>query len=142
MSQSESSTIYCFVDESKCLIMSQSKVSTMHCSVEKSKCLIMSQSRVSIMHHSAEKSECLIMSQNRDSTMHHSAEEMKKASFMKKKVNASENHFVAIQNDSDKTDNAVLKSMKIHKCFNSSIQNDVLISSFVDFASYSFKSLT
>ncbi len=56
----------------------------------------MSQSRVSIMRRSAEKSECLIMSQNRDSTMRRSAEEMKKALFMKEKVNASESHFIAI----------------------------------------------
>jgi len=73
------------------------------------------------MHHSAEKSECLIMNQNKDSTMRCSAEEMKKALFIKEKVNASESHFVAIQNDSDETDDAVLKSMKIHKCFNSLI---------------------
>ncbi len=114
----------------------------MHHSVEKSKCLIISQSKVSIMHHSAEKSKCLIMNQNRDSTMHHSAEEMKKALFMKKKVNASKSCFVAIQNDSDETDDAVLKFMKIYKCFNSLIWNNVLISSFVNIASYSFKSLT
>jgi len=73
------------------------------------------------MHHSAEKSKCLIMNQNRDSTMHHSAEEMKKALFMKKKVNALKSCFVAIQNDSDETDDAVLKFMKIYKCFNSLI---------------------
>jgi len=94
------------------------------------------------MYHSAEKSECLIMNQNRDSTMHRFAEEMKKALFTRKKVNALKNCFIAIQNDSDETDDTVLKSMKIHKCFNSSIQNDVLISSFVNFASYSFESLT
>ncbi len=110
-----------FADESECLIMNQSRVLTMHHSVEKSECLIMSQSRVSIMHHSTEKSKCLIMSQNRDSTMHHSAEEMKKALFMREKVNASESHFVAIQNDSDKINDTVLKSMKIHKRFNSLI---------------------
>jgi len=81
----------------------------------------MNQSRVSIMHHSAEKIECLIMSQNRDSTMHHSAEEMKKTLFTREKVNASESHFVAIQNDLNETDDAVLKSMKIHKHFNSLI---------------------
>ncbi len=114
----------------------------MHRSVKKSECLIMNQSRISIMHCSAEKIECLIMSQNKDLTMCHSAEEMKKALFMRKKVNTSKSHFIAIQNDSDETDDAVLKSMKIHKRFNSSIQNDVLISSFVDSASYSFKSLT
>jgi len=73
--------------------------------------------------------------------MRRSAEEMKKALFTREKVNASENHFVAIQNDSDETDDAVSKFMKIHKRFNSSIQNDVLISSFIDFASYSFESL-
>jgi len=65
------------------------------------------------MHCSAEKSKCLIMNQNRNSTMHCSAEEMKKALFTREKVNASESHFVAIQNDSDETDDAVLKSMKI-----------------------------
>jgi len=81
----------------------------------------MSQSKVLIMYHFAEKSECLIMSQNKDSTMHHSAEEIKKALFTRKKVNASENCFVAIQNNSDETDDAVLKFMKIHKCFNSTI---------------------
>jgi len=142
MSQSRDSTMHHSVEKSECLIMSQSRVSTMHCSVEKSKCLIMSQSRDSTMHHSVKKSECLIMSQNRNSTMRRSAEEMKKALFIREKVNASENHFVAIQNDSDETDDAVLKSTRIHKCFNSLIQNDVLTSSFVDFASYSFKSLT
>ncbi len=94
------------------------------------------------MHCSAEKSKCLIMNQNRNSTMHHSAEEMKKALFMKEKVNASKSCFVAIQNDLNETDNAVLKSTKIHKRFNSSIWNNVLISSFVNFASYFFKSLT
>ncbi len=73
------------------------------------------------MHHSAEKSEFLIMSQNRDLTMHHSAEEMKKALFTREKVNASENYFIAIQNNLNETDDAVLKSMKIHKCFNLSI---------------------
>jgi len=82
------------------------------------------------MCYSAEKSECLIMNQSRDSIMHHSAEE-KKALLTREKVNASENHFVAIQNDSNETDDAVLKFMKIHKCFNSSIQNNVLISSFI-----------
>jgi len=81
----------------------------------------MSQNRVLIMRCSAEKSECLIMSQNRNSTMHHSAEEIKKALFTREKVNASENHFIAIQNDSDETDDVVSKSMKIHKCFNSLI---------------------
>jgi len=81
----------------------------------------MSQSKVSTMHHSVEKSKCLIMSQNRDSTMRRSAEEMKKALFTRKKVNASESCFVAIQNDSNETDDAVLKFMKIHKYFNSSI---------------------
>jgi len=90
---------------------------------------------------SAEKSECLIMSQSRDSTMHHFAEE-KKALLTREKVNASESHFVAIQNDLDEAENAVSKSTKIHKCFNSLIQNDVLISSFVNFANYSFKNLT
>ncbi len=74
--------------------------------------------------------------------MHHSAEEMKKALFTRKKVNASESHFVAIQNDSDEADDAVLKFMKIHKCFNSLIQNNVLILNFVNFASYFFESLT
>jgi len=74
--------------------------------------------------------------------MHHSAEEMKKALFTRKKVNASESHFVAIQNNSDEADDAVLKFMKIHKCFNSLIQNNVLILNFVNFASYSFESLT
>jgi len=73
------------------------------------------------MHHSAEKSECLIMNQNRDLTMHHSAEEMKKALFMKEKVNASKSYFVAIQNNSDKTNDIVLKFTKIHKHFNSLI---------------------
>jgi len=73
------------------------------------------------MHHSAEKSKCLIMNQNRNSTMHHFAEEMKKALFTRKKVNASKNHFIAIQNNSDETDDTVLKFMKIHKCFNSLI---------------------
>jgi len=101
--------------------MSQSKDSTMCHSVEKSECLIMSQNRVSIMRCFVEKSECLIMSQNRDSTMRRSAEEMKKALFMKEKVNASESYFVAIQNDSNEADDAVLKSTRIHKCFNSSI---------------------
>jgi len=90
---------------------------------------------------SAEKSECLIMSQSRDSIMHRSAEE-KKALLTREKVNASKNHFVAIQNDSDETDDTVLKFMKIHKHFNSLIQNDVLILSFVDLASYSFENLT
>ncbi len=113
----------------------------MHRSVEKSECLIMSQSRVLIMCCSAEKSECLIMSQSKDSTIHHFAEE-KKALLTREKVNASEIHFVAIQNDSDDADDAVLKSTKIHKCFNLLIQNDVLISSFVNFANYSFKNLT
>jgi len=101
----------------------------------------MSQSRVSIICCSAEKNECLIMNQSRDSTMHHSAEE-KKALIMKKKVIALKSCFVAIQNDSDETDDAVSKFMKIHKCFNSLIQNDILILSFVDFASYFFKNLT
>ncbi len=162
MSQSRVSTMHCFVEKNECLIMNQSRVSTMHHSVEKSECLIMNQSKDSTMHHSvkkneclimnqskvsimhcfAEKSECLIMSQNRDLIVHHSAEEMKKALFTREKVNASESHFVAIQNDSDETDDAVSKSTRIHKCFNSLIQNDVLTSSFVDFASYSFKSLT
>jgi len=94
------------------------------------------------MHYSAEKSECLIMSQSENLTMHHSAEEMKKALFMREKVNASESHFIAIQNNSDETDDTVLKSTKIYKCFNSLIQNDVLILSFVDLASYFFKNLT
>jgi len=94
------------------------------------------------MHYSAEKSECLIMSQSKSLTMHHSAEEMKKALFMKEKVNTLKNCFVAIQNDSNETDDAVLKFMKIHKCFNSLIQNNVLTSSFVDFANYSFENLT
>ncbi len=142
MNQSESSTICCLADKSECLIMSQNRVLTMHCSVNESECLIMNQNRVSTMHCSVKKSECLIMSQNRDSTMRRSAEEMKKALFTRKKVNASESCFVAIQNDSNETDDAVLKFMKIHKYFNSSIWNNVLISSFVDFASYSFKSLT
>ncbi len=109
--------------------------------IEKNECLIMSQSRDSIMCCSAEKSECLITNQSKDSTMHHFAEK-KKALITREKVNASENHFVAIQNDLNETDDAVLKFMKIHKCFNSLIQNDVLISSFVDFASYLFKNLT
>ena len=130
------------VKKSECLIMSQKRVSTIHCFVEKNECLIMSQSKVLIMHHSAEKSECLIMNQNRDLTMHHSAEEMKKALFMKEKVNASKSYFVAIQNNSDKTNDIVLKFTKIHKHFNSLIWNNVLISSFVDFASYFFESLT
>ncbi len=142
MSQSRILTMHHSVEKNECLIMSQNKDSTMRCSVKKSKCLIMNQSRVSIMRRSAEKSECLIMSQNRDLTMRRSAEEMKKALFTREKVNASESCFVAIQNNSDETDDAVLKFMRIHKCFNSSIWNDVLISSFVDFASYSFKSLT
>ncbi len=142
MSQSRVSTMHCSVEKIECLIMSQSKDSTMCHSVEKSECLIMSQNRVSIMRCFVEKSECLIMSQNRDSTMRRSAEEMKKALFMKEKVNASESYFVAIQNDSNEADDAVLKSTRIHKCFNSSIWNDVLTSSFVDFASYFFKSLT
>ena len=94
-----------------------------------------------IICHSAEKSKCLIMNQSRDSTMYHSAEE-KKALITRKKVNALKNHFVAIQNDSDKINDAVLKFIKVHKHFNSSILNDVLISSFVNFASYSFKNLT
>jgi len=142
MNQSKDSTMHHSVEKNECLIMNQSKDSTMHHSVEKNECLIMSQSRVLIMHHSAEKSECLIMSQNKDSTMHHFAEEMKKALFIREKVNASESCFIAIQNDSDETDDAVLKSMKIYKHFNLLIQNDVLILSFVNFASYSFKSLT
>jgi len=142
MNQSRVSTMHHSVKKNECLIMNQSKDSTMHHSVQKNECLIMSQSRVLIMHHSAEKSECLIMSQNKDSTMHHFAEEMKKALFIREKVNASESCFIAIQNDSDETDDAVLKSMKIHKHFNLLIQNDVLILSFVNFASYSFKSLT
>ena len=142
MSQSKSSTMCHFADKNECLIMSQSRISTMHHSVEKSKCLIMSQNRISIICCSAEKSECLIMSQNRDSTMHCSAKEMKKALFIREKVNTSENYFVATQNDSNETDDAVLKFMKIHKCFNSLIQNDVLISSFVNFANYFFKNLT
>jgi len=82
------------------------------------------------------------MSQNRISTMHHSAEEMKKALFMKEKVNASKSYFVAIQNDLNETDDAVLKFMRIYKCFNLSIWNNVLTSSFVNFASYFFESLT
>ncbi len=53
--------------------------------------------------------------------MHHSVKEMKKALFMKKKVNALKSHFIAIQNDLNETDDAVLKFMKIHKCFNSLI---------------------
>jgi len=53
--------------------------------------------------------------------MHCSAEEIKKALFTREKVNASKNHFVAIQNNSDEINDAVLKFMKIHKCFNSSI---------------------
>ena len=61
------------------------------------------------------------MNQSRDSTMHHSVKEMKKALFMKKKVNALKSHFIAIQNDLNETDDAVLKFMKIHKCFNSLI---------------------
>ena len=142
INQSRVSTMHCSVKKNECLIMNQSKNSTICCSVEKNECLIMNQSRISIMHCFVEKSECLILSQNRDLTMHHSAEEMKKALFTKEKVNASKNHLVAIQNDSDETDDAVLKFMKIHKCFNLLIQNDVLISSFVNFASYSFKSLT
>ncbi len=142
MNQSRVLTMRRSVEKNECLIMSQSKDSTMRRSVEKSECLIMSQSRVSIMRRSAEKSECLIMSQNKDSTMRRFAEEMKKALFMKEKVNTSENHFVAIQNDLDETDDAVSKSTKIHKHFNSLIWNDVLISSFVNFASYSFESLT
>jgi len=129
------------VEKNECLIMNQSRVSTMHHSVEKNECLIMNQNRVSTMHYSVKKNECLIMSQSKDSTMHHSVEKMKKALFIKKKVNASENHFIAIQNDLNETDDAVLKFMKIHKCFNSLIQNDVLILSFVNFASYFFKSL-
>jgi len=52
--------------------------------------------------------------------MHYSAEE-KKALITREKVNASENHFIAIQNDLNETDDTVLKSMKIHKCFNSLI---------------------
>ncbi len=102
----------------------------------------MSQSENSTMCCFAEKSECLIISQNRDLTMHCSAEEIKKALFTREKVNASKNHFVAIQNNSDEINDAVLKFMKIHKCFNSSIYSDVLISSFVDFASYFFENLT
>ncbi len=74
--------------------------------------------------------------------MHRSAEEMKKALFTREKVNISENHFIAIQNDLNETDDTVLKSIKIHECFNSLIQNDVLILNFIDFASHSFKSLT
>jgi len=81
------------------------------------------------------------MSQSRELTMHRSAEE-KKALLIREKVNASESHFVAIQNDSNETDDAVLKSTRIHKRFNSLIQNDVLISSFIDFSSYSFENLT
>ena len=142
MNQSRDSTMRCSVEKSKCLIMNQSRNSTMRRSVKKSECLIMSQSRVSIMHHFVEKSECLIMSQNRNLTMHHSAEEMKKALFIREKVNASENHFVAIQNDSDEINDAVSKFIKIHKHFNSLIQNNVLILSFVNFASYFFESLT
>jgi len=142
MNQSRVSTMHHSVKKNECLIMNQSKDSTMHYSVKKSKCLIMSQNRISIMCRSAEKSECLIMSQNRDSTMHCSAKEMKKALFTREKVNTSENHFVATQNDSNETDDAVLKFMKIYKCFNSLIQNDVLISSFVNFANYFFKNLT
>jgi len=61
------------------------------------------------------------MSQNRDSTMRHSAEEMKKALFIKEKVNASESCFITIQNNSNETDDAVLKSMRIYKHFNSLI---------------------
>jgi len=53
--------------------------------------------------------------------MHHFAEEMKKALLTKKKVNASKNHFIMIQNDSNETNDAILKFMKIHKCFNSLI---------------------
>ena len=142
MNQSRVLTMHHSVKKNECLIMSQNRVSTMHHSVENSECLIMSQNRDSTMCHSVEKSKCLIMSQSRISIMHCSAEEMKKALFTREKVNASESHFITIQNDSNKTDDAVLKFMKIHKCFNSSIWNDVLISSFVDFASYSFKSLT
>ncbi len=141
MSQSRVSTMHYFVEKNECLIMSQSKDSTMRWPVEKSECLIMSQSRVLIMHHSAKKSECLIMSQSKNSIMHCSAEEMKKALFIREKVNASESYFVAIQNDSDEINDAILKFMRIHKCFNSLIWNDVLTSSFIDFASYFFKSL-
>ena len=47
--------------------------------------------------------------------MHCSAEEMKKALFTREKVNASESHFITIQNDLNETDDAVLKFMKIHK---------------------------
>ncbi len=142
MSQSRVLTMRHFVEKSECLIISQNRDSTMRRSVKKSKCLIMSQSRVLIMHCFAEKSECLIMSQNRDSTMRRFTEKMKKALFTREKVNASKNHFIVIQNNSDETDDTVLKSMKIHKRFNLLIQNDVLILSFVDFASYSFESLT
>ncbi len=74
--------------------------------------------------------------------MHYFAEEMKKALFTREKVNVSESYFIAIQNDLNETDDAVLKFIKIHKHFNLLIQNDVLILSFVNFASYSFKSLT
>ncbi len=120
MSQSRVSTMCYSVKKNECLIMSQSRDLTMRRSVEKSECLIMSQSKDSIMCCSAKKSECLIMSQSKDSTMHHSAKE-KKALITREKVNASKSHFVAIQNDSDETDDAVLKSTKIHKCFHSLI---------------------
>ncbi len=142
MNQNRILTMHHSVKKNECLIINQSRDSTMYHSVKKSECLIMNQSKVLIMHHSAEKSECLIMSQNRDSTMHHSAEEMKKALFMIKKVNSSESCFIAIQNNSNETDDAVLKFTRIHKCFNSLIWNDVLTLNFINFANYSFESLT
>jgi len=76
----------------------------------------MNQSESSTMCCSAEKKECLIMSQSR--VMHCSAEE-RKALIMREKMNASESCSIAIQNDSDETDDAVSKSMRIHKHFNS-----------------------
>jgi hypothetical protein len=121
--------------------MSQSRDLITCCSAKENECLIMNQSESLTMCQLADESECLIMSQSRVSTMCHSAEE-KKALIMKKKVIALKSCFVAIQNDSDETDDAVSKFMKIYKCFNSLIQNDVLILSFVDFASYFFKNLT
>jgi len=84
---------------------------------------------------SAEENEDLIMSQSESSIMYYFAEE-RKALIRRKKMNASESCSIAIQNNLNKTDNAVLKSARIHKCFNSKlIQNDIMILSFVDFAS-------
>jgi len=69
---------------------------------------------------SAEENEDLIMSQSESSIMYYFAEE-RKALIRRKKMNASESCSIAIQNNLNETDNAVLKSARIHKCFNSKL---------------------